>query len=132
MPTEARGNYLPEPPYLRETQTYHSQPLESTRHAGNYFVPLSIRPIYVKLLGYRRRAEKISLLPEAPLWHEARGICHICHMVNAALITNQSESGDGETTQCGLSLSLALTCQSSHQSSRTFNGKCRLVLTCKR
>jgi len=132
MPTEARGNYLPEPPYLRETKTYHSQPLESTRHAGNYFVPLSIRPIYVKLLGYRRRAEKISLLPEAPLWHETRGICHICHMVNAALITNQSESGDGETTQCGLSLSLALTCQSSHQSSRTFNGKCRLVLTCKR
>jgi len=41
MPTEARGgNYLPEPPYLRETKTYHSQPLESTRHAGNYFVPL--------------------------------------------------------------------------------------------
>jgi len=29
MPTEARGNYLPEPPYLRETKTYHSQPLES-------------------------------------------------------------------------------------------------------
>ena len=23
MPTEARGNYLPEPPYLRETKTYH-------------------------------------------------------------------------------------------------------------
>ena len=46
MPTEARGSYLPEPPYLRETKTYHSQPLESTRHAGNYFVPLSIRPIF--------------------------------------------------------------------------------------
>ena len=29
MPTEARGNYLPELPYLRETKTYHSQPLES-------------------------------------------------------------------------------------------------------
>jgi len=78
MPTEARGNYLPEAPYLRETKTYlnysayacervdtrqwhewHSQPLESTRHAGNYFVPISIRPIfmfcwrsYVKLLDY--------------------------------------------------------------------------------
>jgi len=38
MPAEARDNYLPEPPYLRETKTYHSQPLESTRHAGNYFV----------------------------------------------------------------------------------------------
>jgi len=59
MPTEARGNYLPGPPYLRETKAYHSQPLESTRHAGNYFVPLSIQPIlifccrcYVKLLDY--------------------------------------------------------------------------------
>jgi len=47
MPTEARGNYLPEPPYLRETKTYHSQPLESIRHAGNYFVPLSVRPILI-------------------------------------------------------------------------------------
>ena len=50
MPTEARGNYLPEPPYLRETKTYHSQPLESIRHAGNYFVPISIRPIFYFLL----------------------------------------------------------------------------------
>ena len=50
MPTEARGNYLPETPYLCETKTYHSQPLESTRHdmlAGNYFVPLSMRPIFI-------------------------------------------------------------------------------------
>jgi len=39
MPTEARGNYLPKPTYLRETKTYHSQPLESTRHAGNYLYP---------------------------------------------------------------------------------------------
>jgi len=31
------------------------------------------------------RLKKISLLPEAPLWPEARGICHICHMVNPAL-----------------------------------------------
>ena len=52
---------MPEPPYLRETKTYHSQPLESIRRAGNYFVPLSIglRPILiffvaevVKLLDY--------------------------------------------------------------------------------
>jgi len=35
MPTEARGSYFPEPPYLRETKTYHSQPFESIRHAGN-------------------------------------------------------------------------------------------------
>jgi len=60
MPTEARGNYLPEPPYLRETKTYHSPPVESIRDAGYYFVTLSIRPIfifcccrsYVKLLDY--------------------------------------------------------------------------------
>jgi len=50
MPTEARGNYVPEPPYLRETKTYHSQPLESTRHAGNYLVPLSVRPIFIYFL----------------------------------------------------------------------------------
>ena len=39
MPTEARGNYLPEPPYLRETKTYHSQPVESIRYAGLLFRP---------------------------------------------------------------------------------------------
>ena len=51
MPTEARGNYVPEPPYFRETKTYHSQPLESIRHAGKfYFVPLSVRPIFISLL----------------------------------------------------------------------------------
>ena len=44
MPTEARGNYLPEPPYLRETKTYHSQPLESIRHAGSYFVRYQYGP----------------------------------------------------------------------------------------
>ena len=67
MPTEARGNYLPEPPYLRETKTYHSQPLKSIRHAGNYFVPLSMRPIfsfccrsYVKLLDYWRAEKNFS------------------------------------------------------------------------
>jgi len=29
--------------------------------------------------------KKFSLLPEAPLRPEGRGICHICHMVNSAL-----------------------------------------------
>jgi len=29
---------------------------------------------------------KFSLLPEAPLRAEARGICHICHMVSPALV----------------------------------------------
>jgi len=92
MPTEARGNYLHEPPYLRETKTYHSQPLESTRHAGNYFVPLSIRSIFIFFVAdvmsnylTTDGLKKISLLPEAPLRPEGRGICHICHMVNSAL-----------------------------------------------
>ena len=57
MPTETRGNYLPEAPltYARQRpiselyacervdtrhwHEWHSQPLELTRHAGNYFVP---------------------------------------------------------------------------------------------
>ena len=30
-----------------DTRQWHSQPLESTRHAGNYFVPISIRPIFI-------------------------------------------------------------------------------------
>jgi len=30
--------------------------------------------------------KKFSLLPEAPLRPEARGICHICHMVDPALV----------------------------------------------
>jgi len=32
--------------------------------------------------------KKNSLLPEAPLRPEARGICHVCHMVNPALLVN--------------------------------------------
>ena len=93
MPTEARGNYLPGPPYLRETKTYHSQPIESTRHAGNFFVPLSTGPIFIFFVAEVTSDYlttdgliKFSLLPEAPLRPEARGICHICHMVNPALI----------------------------------------------
>ena len=93
MPTEARGDYLPEPPYLRETKTYHSHPLESIRHAGNYFVPLSIRPNFIFFVAEVMSNDfttdglkKFSLLPEAPLRPEARGICHICHMVDPALV----------------------------------------------
>jgi len=92
IPTEARGNYLPEPPYLRETKTYHSQPLESIRHAGNCFVQISIRPIFIFFVAEvmsnyltTDKLKKFSLLPEAPLRPEARGICHMCHMVNLAL-----------------------------------------------
>ena len=101
MPTEARGNYFPDPPYLRETKTYHSQPVDSIRHAGNYFVPLSIglRPIfiffccrsYVKLLDYWR-AEKNFSTSGGPLRPEARGICHIClHMVNPPLTIDTTQ-----------------------------------------
>ena len=65
----------------------------NSKHAGNYFVPISIRPIffyffccrsYVKLLDYWR-AEKIFSTSEGHLRPEARGICHICPMVNPAL-----------------------------------------------
>ena len=34
-----------------------------------------------------------TLLPEAPLWPEARGICDICYMVNPALQTGRQYIG---------------------------------------
>ena len=34
-----------------------------------------------------------SLLPEAPLRPEARGICHICHMVNPTLVKRSRVNG---------------------------------------
>ena len=119
MPTEARSNYLPEAPYLRETKTYlnymhasestfDSQPLESTRHAGNYFVPISIRPIfifcctsYVKLLDYWRAENFFSTSGGPP---EACGICHICHMVNPALespLANSTNTGETYSSSQG-------------------------------
>ena len=103
MPTEARGNYLPEPPYLRETKTYHSQPLESIRHDGNYFVSLSIRPIfifcyrsYVKLLDYWR-AEKISRLPKAPPW----GLRPVAFATSATWLIRHG-ANSARVTVCGL------------------------------
>jgi len=78
MPTEARGNYLPKPTYLRETKTYHSQPFESIRHAGNN---ISSRYQYGPFLFFVTEVmsnclttdgpKKFSLLPEAPLRPEA-------------------------------------------------------------
>jgi len=93
MPTEARGNYVPEPPYFRETKTYHSQPLDrvdttcwqlfrpaiSTAHC--YFFAAEVMTNYLTTDGLK----KLSLLPEAPLMPEVRGICDICHMVHPAL-----------------------------------------------
>jgi len=87
-----RVGCMPEPPYLRETKTYHSQPVNSIRHAGNYFATLSIRPTFIFFVAEVMSnylttdgLKKFSLLPEAPLRPKARGICHICHMVNPAL-----------------------------------------------
>ena len=46
-----------------------------------------------------------SLLPEAPLRPEARGICHICHMVNPALSITYGRS----TTALTINLLLPVT-----------------------
>ena len=58
MPTEARGNYLPELPYLLETKTYHSPPVESIRYDmlavissryqyGFYHINININIIFI-------------------------------------------------------------------------------------
>jgi len=77
MPTEARGNYLPEAPYLRETETYlncnsrmqcmGTSNMYDYQHNTTISVQFSRSRCrsYVKVLDYSR-AEKISLLPEAP------------------------------------------------------------------
>ena len=75
MPTEARGNYLPEPPYLRETKTYHSQPVESSRYDMLAILFIS-RYQYGPFLFFVAEVmsndlttdglKKISLLPELP------------------------------------------------------------------
>ena len=79
-------------PLLTRAKTYHSQPFESIRHAGNYFVPLSIRPIFIFFVAEVMSnylttdgLENFFSTSEGPLRPEARGICHICHMVNPAL-----------------------------------------------
>jgi len=93
MPSEARGNYLPGPPYLRETKTYHSQPVESIRHAGNFFISryqygpflffvAEVMSNYLTTDGLK----KFFSTSGGPLRPEARGICHICLMVNPALV----------------------------------------------
>jgi len=46
-----------------------------------FFVVAEVMSNYLTTDGLK----KICLLPEAHLWPEARGICHICHMVNPAL-----------------------------------------------
>ena len=78
--------------YTRQRPITASHSSQS-RHDGNYFASLSIRLIfiffccrsYVKLLDYWQAEKKFLYFRKPPLWPEARGICHICHMVNPAL-----------------------------------------------
>jgi len=79
MPTEARGNYL------RETKTYHSQPVESIQHAGNFlYSAINTAHFYFFLL--KKLCQITSLLTGwknfsisgAPL--EARGPWHLPHL----------------------------------------------------
>jgi len=95
--------------------TYARQRLITATQSSRYDmlaifnIPLSIRPIfifccrsYVKLLDYWR-AEKIFSTSGGP--PEARGICHICHMVNPALRRGSKEMGKGfagPTSSCFL------------------------------
>ena len=69
MPTEARGNYLPEP------LTYARQ-----------------RPVAEVMSNYLTTdGLKHFLYSGGPLRPEARDICHIYHMVNPALTSTSSE-----------------------------------------
>ena len=68
---------------------------ESIGHAGNYlfryqydpflFFVAEVMSSYLTTGGLKN----FSLLPEAPLRPEARGICHICHIVNPALLVRR-------------------------------------------
>jgi len=110
MSTEARGNYLHETPYLRETKTYLNcnsrmqcmgtsnmyDYQHNTTLSVQFSSSLSQRPIFIFVVAdvmsnylTTDGLKKFSLLPEAPPPRrpEARGICHICHTVNPALTT---------------------------------------------
>ena len=107
MPTEAPGNYFPEAPYLRETKTYrylnYMHASESTLDSGTashssrhdmlavissryqygpfLFVVAEVMSSYLTTDGLKKNFSTSG----GPLRPEARGICHICHMVNPAL-----------------------------------------------
>jgi len=51
-----------------------------------YFFVADVMSNYVTIDGLKN----FSLLPEAPLRPVARGICHICHMVNPVLVVHGS------------------------------------------
>jgi len=52
-----------------------------------FVVVADVMPNYLTTDGLK----KFSVLPEAPLRPEARGICHICLMVNPALPVKERE-----------------------------------------
>ena len=105
MPTEARGNYLPEAPYLRETKTYlnYMHASESTLDSGmsgtashssrhDMLAIISSRYQYGPFLFFVADVMSNYLTTDGlknflyfRRLPEARGICHICHMVNPAL-----------------------------------------------
>ena len=90
MPTEARG-ICPSP------LTYARQRPITASHSSRYdmLAIISSRYQYGPFLFFVAEVmsnylttdglKKFSLLPEAPFRPEARGICHICHMVNPAV-----------------------------------------------
>ena len=81
-PLLTRDKDLSQPATRVDTCWQLFRPAINTAHF-NFFCCKS----YVKLLDYWRAEKIFSLLPEAPLRPEARGICHICHVVNPALCT---------------------------------------------
>jgi len=92
MPIEARGNYLPEPlTYARQrpitashSSRYDMLAIISSRYQYGPFLFFVAEVMSNYLTGWKN----FSLLPEAPpMRPEARGICHIGHMVNPALYT---------------------------------------------
>ena len=69
---------------LEPLNRYDMLAIISSRYQYGPFLFFCCRS-YIKLLDYWR-AEKMFSTSGGPLWPEARGICHICHMVNPALI----------------------------------------------
>jgi len=111
MPTEARGSYLPKAAYLRETKTClnYMPASESTLDSGtsgtashssrhDMLAIISSRYQYGPFLFLLQKLCQITWLltgwkffstSGGPLRPEARGICHICHMVNPALVESR-------------------------------------------
>ena len=79
---EARGNYLPEPPYLHETKTYDSQPLVNTTCWQLFRPDINTAHFYFllqKLSNYLTTdgLKKFSLLLEARLRPVAFATCKV-------------------------------------------------------